>query len=157
MSIKTKKSQITPANSKDAETLTELTLASKAHWGYSPGQMALWTNELTIDPAYIATNKVYKLLLQNKLIGYYSYYLLNKTQVYLDNLFIHPDHIGNGYGCVLMQDFLTRIQNSGLTSIQLESDPNAKNFYLKFGFIVVELKESSIKGRYLPIMEKSLD
>ena len=43
---------IQPANPNDAGTLTELTLASKAHWGYRDAQIEAWfrdTWQATLD------------------------------------------------------------------------------------------------------------
>ena len=38
----------------------------------------------------------------------------------------------------------------------LLADPNAIQFYEKNGFEIIAKNESSIKGRYLPIMQKQL-
>lgn len=59
---------------------------------------------LTITPEYITDNETYKLVSSNTIIGYYSFYIKGET-VYLDNLFIDPDHIGEGFGKVLMNHF----------------------------------------------------
>ncbi|AYN02731.1 GNAT family N-acetyltransferase [Chryseobacterium sp. 3008163] len=40
-----------------------------------------------------------------------------------------------------------------MKKITLDAEPNAKNFYKTFGFQTVGQLESSIKDRYLPIME----
>ena len=53
--------------------LTEITKKSKAHWGYSQEQILKWANNLTITKAYIEKNDVYKLVSQDKIMGYYSY------------------------------------------------------------------------------------
>jgi len=78
---------------------------------------------------------------------------LNENVVKLDNLFVLPNYIGNGLGQVLMNDFIDRIKSTETKKIVLDSEPNAKKFYEKFGFTKVGQIETSIKDRYLPIME----
>ncbi|MBC5836198.1 GNAT family N-acetyltransferase [Flavobacterium sp. F372] len=145
--------EITKSNIEDDEILTEITKKSKAYWGYSDEQMESWSDLLTITKNYIETNNVYKLLVDNLPIGYYSYIYLSEKEVKLDNLFVLPDYIGSGFGKLLMNDFLNRVKNSDRKKITLDSEPNAEKFYEYFGFIKVGQIETAIKDRYLPIME----
>lgn len=137
----------------DAETLTDITLKSKAHWGYSAEQIESWIEELTISKTYIETNHVFKLLIQDKTIAYYSYCMESDTTVTLDNLFVVPDYMRKGYGSYLLKDFLARIKAVDIQKVVLESEPNTVDFYKHFGFIKTGQRESSIKERYLPQME----
>lgn len=137
----------------DSEILTEITKKSKAYWGYSDEQMGNWSELLTITKNYIETNNVYKLLDNDLTIAYYSYIYLNKKEVKLDNLFVLPNYIGTGLGKLLMNHFLDRIKNTEIEKIILDSEPNAEKFYEYFGFKKVGQIETSIKNRYLPIME----
>lgn len=138
----------------DSKTLTELTMRSKSHWDYSMQQIEKWRDDLTISKDYITEKEVYKLIdSENKIIGYYSYFLINEVKVKLENLFVEPKFIGCGYGKMLMNDFIERIRKTRTEKIILESDPNAENFYKKIGFKVIGKLETSIKNRFLPIME----
>ncbi len=149
-------SEITKSNAEDYEILTDITKKSKAYWGYSEEQMEYWSDLLTISKAYIETNHVYKLIVDNFIIGYYSYIYLNEDEVKLDNLFLLPNYIGKGLGKLLMNDFLQRIKMTQRKKVILDSEPNAEKFYANFGFIKVGEIETSIKNRYLPIMELNL-
>ena len=116
-----------------------------------------WNNFLTISIDYIEKNSVYKLIIDNSIIGYYSYFKTEKDSIKLDNLFILPKHIGLGYGKKLMQDFINRIQTeNSIKKITLDSEPNAEIFYQKIGFVKVGEFETSIKNRFMPIMEMKL-
>ena len=149
--------KIEKANSDDYEILTEITKLSKAFWGYSEEQMAQWNDALTITNEYIQTNFTYKLIKENQVIGYYSYFITESTTVKLDNLFVLPTYIGKGLGNYLMNDFLNRIkENRDIKKVILDADPNAENFYKKFGFITIGKIETSIENRFLPIMELKL-
>lgn len=148
--------KIEKAIPQDSQKLTELTIRSKTHWAYSDQQIEIWRDDLTISESYIYNREVYKLKIENNIIGYYSYYNMNSLEVKLENLFIEPEFIGKGYGKLLMSDFLMRIQRTESNRIILEADPNAEYFYLKLGFNVIGKIETSIKNRFLPIMEMKL-
>lgn len=64
-----------------------------------------------------------------------------------------PEYIGNGLGKYLLLDFLNRIQETNIEKIILDSEPNAEGFYSKMGFVKVGEFETSIKNRFMPIME----
>jgi len=145
-----------PALNSDHQILSHITQQSKAHWGYSPEQLEKWREELTISPQYIEQNEVYKLEIDQEIIAYYAYIVLEDGLVELDNMFVLPDYIGQGYGKYLMNDFMERVKAAGFKTIRLYSEPHAEKFYRKLGFKVVGQFESSIKGRFLPIMERGI-
>lgn len=145
--------EIIRANTHDHEVLTEITKKSKAYWGYSDEQMNEWSDSLTIKESYIKSSEIYKLLINNLAIAYYSYFNINEDTVKLDNLFVLPDQIGKGYGKLLMNDFILKIEQNKTKRIILDADPNAQKFYESFGFIKIGQIETSIKDRFLPIME----
>ncbi|MFD1615817.1 GNAT family N-acetyltransferase [Gelatiniphilus marinus] len=141
---------------KDAKDLTELTIRSKSYWDYSAEQIEEWRKDLTISESYILENEVYKLTEDNNIIGYYSFFKSNDTDVKLENLFVDPKFIGCGIGKTLMTDFLQRIRKTKFERIILDSDPNAEKFYEKIGFKIIGKLETSIENRFLPIMEMKI-
>jgi ribosomal protein S18 acetylase RimI-like enzyme len=147
---------IQKAIQEDHIRLTEITKKSKAYWGYSEEQILKWNDNLTISKVYIEENDVFNLVDENKIIGYYSYLKEEHNQVKLDNLFILPEYIGKGFGKYLMNDFLQRMRNENCQKITLNSEPNAEQFYQKLGFQKVGEFETSIKNRFMPIMEMNL-
>jgi ribosomal protein S18 acetylase RimI-like enzyme len=148
--------KIEKANIEDNEILTEVTKKSKAYWGYSEEQILKWNNRLTISKDYINNHYVFKLSNENTIIGYYSYINKEKNTVKLDNLFILPEYIGKGYGKHLINDFLSRMKKNKCEKIILDSEPNAEKFYQKIGFRKIGQFETSIKNRFMPIMEMNL-
>jgi len=151
------KTTISKATADDAEILTNITKKSKSHWGYSNEQIESWSSQLTITTNYIETNKIYKLVINDLVVGYYSYVILEENVVQLDNLFVLPEYIRKGLGTFLMSDFLDRCKALKFQKVVLDADPNAENFYKKHGFKTVGQIETSIKDRFLPIMELHLD
>jgi GNAT superfamily N-acetyltransferase len=144
------------ANVEDNEILTEITKKSKAYWGYSEEQLLKWKDNLTISKGYIETNSVFKLVNDDAIVGYYSFIIKEEKIAILDNLFVLPEYIGKGFGKYLMNDFLDRMRNDKFKKITLDSEPNAANFYLKIGFKKIGAFETSIKNRFMPIMEMIL-
>jgi len=149
--------KIEQAKKTDSKTLTELTIRSKSYWNYSQKQIEAWRSELTVTDAYIFEKSVYKLTKNNTIIAYFSYFELSKSSVKLESLFVEPEYIGQGIGKQLMEDLINRIKNLAYKNVLLDADPNAENFYAKLGFKVIGKRETSIKNRYLPIMEKQID
>lgn len=145
--------KILKAETEDSELLTTITKRSKAYWGFSEEILKEWENLLSISKDYIEKNKVYKLVENENIIGYYSYFSIDEVTIKLDNLFILPEFIGKGFGKTLMNDFLEKANRLGIKKITLDAEPNAEKFYKNFGFETVGQLESSIKDRYLPIME----
>ena len=144
---------ILKAETEDSELLTTITKRSKAYWGFSEEILKEWEHLLSISKDYIEKNMVYKLVENENVIGYYSYFSIDEKTIKLDNLFILPEFIGKGFGKILMNDFLEKANRLGIKKITLDAEPNAENFYKTFGFETIGQLESSIKDRYLPIME----
>lgn len=140
----------------DHQILTEITKKSKAFWGYSQEQIETWSQFLTLTPLYIETNSVYKLAIENEIIGYYSFLNEEENCVKLDNLFVLPEFIGKGFGRILMEHFFLSLNKVSINKIILHSEPNAEPFYAKLGFIKTGQMETSIKDRYMPLMELEL-
>ena len=149
--------RIEKAKNIDNIEISVLTARSKAHWNYSSEQIEKWKDDLTISSEYIDKNEVYKLKEGDKLIGYYSFKEADNKKVKLDNIFIDPEFIGRGYGKILMNHFFKQVKNKEFEYIYLDSDPNAEKFYQNLGFKVVGQLESSIKNRFLPIMELEIE
>lgn len=144
---------IKQANSNENEILTEITKKSKAFWGYSNEQIEIWSEFLTVSKEYIETNPVYNLVIEDQIIGYYSFFHESENTIKLDNLFVLPGFIGKGFGKILINDFLNRLKDIDVQKVILNSEPNAETFYKKFGFVKIGQIETSIKDRFLPIME----
>ena len=56
-----------------------------------------------------------------------------------------------------MNDFLKKTKQLDIDKITLDAEPNAEFFYKTFGFETIGKLESSIKDRYLPIMELQIE
>jgi len=141
------------ATANDHKLLTDITKKSKAYWNYSEDLLLAWDEALTITEDYLNSTPVFKLVIDEKAVGYYSYFVEQDQTIKLDNLFILPQYIGKGMGRYLMTDFLKRIQNQNFKRIYLDAEPYAEGFYKKHGFNTTGSIETAIKGRFMPVME----
>ncbi len=140
----------------DSETLTNIALTSKAHWGYSNEIIESWRNDLTITSKMIKEMIVFKIIINNHIAGFYVLNPPKGNTIELEMLFILPEFIGQGIGKRLLQHSFEKSIELKANSMILLADPNAVPFYKSQGFVIIDKKESSIPNRFLPIMQKDL-
>jgi GNAT superfamily N-acetyltransferase len=133
--------------------LSELALRSKAHWGYSTEFMAAVRAELSYNEKQIQSEQArfYVLEQAGRAVGFYSLAHQSRTDIELDALFVEPEHIGKGFGRLLIEHAKSTAAKMGATRLVIQGDPNAERFYLAAGGVVTGTRESSsIPGRFLP-------
>ncbi len=153
----------------DAERLTQITLAAKRHWDYPETWIQLWLPQLTISPEYISTHELWMALTEESPVAYYSFTLepviarshepqmasATKQSLWLDNLWVLPESMGQGIGRLLFQHALERCRTLGFPVLKIEADPNAQRFYEKMGARKIGEHRGEVDGqpRILPVME----
>lgn len=147
------KAFIRRARPDEAEVLSELAFRSKAFWGYDETFMASCRDELTVTPEALEKRSYYLLQMEGQIAGFYN--LLEAPEgVYLHNLFIAPEFIGQGIGKQLWAHMVREAKALSYPVILIESDPHAEPFYLSRGAKRVRSVPSSVmSGRELPLLE----
>ena len=157
---------IRSASADDADRLTELSFASKRYWRYPEHYFQVWKQELTITKSYIKQHTVYTLRNTTAIIGYYGLVEL-KEQVavpgivlwpgyWLDHMFVDPDHIGKGIGRMLFDHLCSLCKQRRIETVHLLADPKAMKFYEKMGCLYQEDVASTISGRCVALMVKTI-
>lgn len=123
---------IRPAQSEQASTLTENTIATKRHWNYPERWIQLWLPQLTITPAYILEQETWVAFVDEKQVAYYSF-KTNGDDLWLDNLWVLPEFMRRRIGRNLFDHALERARIRGFANLKIEADPNAQSFYKKMG------------------------
>jgi GNAT superfamily N-acetyltransferase len=143
------------ASPEAAEELTELTLASKAHWGYDRDFMDLARPSLTVTPEYLEANDCWVAEIDGVTLGWFSLVPIGDGLL-LDNFFVLPAHIGSGLGRLLWEEALRRAKAAGVDRVTLEADPNAAGFYERMGARRTGSVTAPATGRQLPVYEVRL-
>lgn len=140
----------------DAKKLTEIAFTSKAFWGYSDEQLKSWTADLTVSEQMIQEMMVYKFIFETETVGFYILNQPKEKSIELEFLFVLPKFIGKGIGNKLINHSFEKATSLKCNCINLLADPNAVPFYEAKGFVIINQKESTIVGRFLPVMQKDL-
>jgi GrpB-like predicted nucleotidyltransferase (UPF0157 family)/GNAT superfamily N-acetyltransferase len=136
----------------ESDTLSDLALRSKAHWGYDPEFLATCRAELSVDAADIERLRITVAAVSGQIVGFYAL-SGGPPEGELAFLFVEPDRIGTGMGRVLWEHCLATAARVGLSRIRIESDPFAEGFYLAMGALRVgEVPSRSISKRKLPLL-----
>jgi len=135
--------------------LTELTVRSKAHWGYDDSFMERSRPDLEFHASkFLPDFHVYILEADGEPLGYCSLIPVDSNTVELHDLFIEPPHIGKGHGKKLWDYAVNLARSLGFSRLVLTADPNAEPFYAHQGAVRIGEKTSPVgSDRKLPVME----
>jgi len=152
---------ISKATNNDSLSLTNISFAAKKHWNYPNEYYKIWENELTISQEYISSNIVFKVLLNNNIIGFYSIVevpndfttgnVFVQKGYWLEHMFIHPHFHTKGIGSSLINHVKSQMNKIGIAELFIFVDPFAKGFYDKVGATFIKNSKSSIPNRAIPI------
>jgi GNAT superfamily N-acetyltransferase len=143
---------IRPARADEAETLTDLSLWSKAFWGYDAGFLARCRAVMTVTARNIESHPHYVAELDGRVAGFYGFEP-EAAGVGLDYLFVETDLVGRGVGRALWRHAVDTARGLGHPALIVVSDPNAEGFYLKMGCRRIGTRPSELEnGRQLPLL-----
>ena len=148
--------QLRPVKQDEAHLLSQLSIRSKAHWGYDNAFMDASVEELSHSNEDLRDRNRHYVVAEvdNEVVGFYTLEDIDKAKITLLALFIDPDSMGLGIGKALFEDAKGKAADFGAQTMEIQSDPNAETFYQKMGAVTVgELASGSIEGRFLPLMQ----
>jgi ribosomal protein S18 acetylase RimI-like enzyme len=137
-----------------AEALTTIAFAAKRHWGYPESWIQFWAPLLTISPEWIEIYDTYCACMQGRPAGFYAL-SFEGERARLEHLWVSPEFMLQGVGSRLLCHALARCEQAGTCVLEIESDPNAQEFYEKMGAHKIGEVLSEVKGepRALPVLE----
>lgn len=136
----------------DASELTRIAFAAKRHWNYPEEWIALWSDELSVEPAYVESHWVLAALADSRIVGWCAV-LGERSDYWLDYCWVLPAVAGNGIGHALVQRAVAHAGQLRARTLKVVSDPNAEGFYRRMGFRRIGDCPSKPDGRRLPILE----
>lgn len=139
-------SNIRRASPEDANTLTQIALDAKRHWGYPEHWIKHWEADLTVSPEFIRDNHVYVFEREGYALGFYALSVSgNKAE--LEHMWVTPGEIGTGIGKELFLDAMERAAALEVREIEISADPNAAGFYERMGASQIGETDGSIDGQ----------
>ena len=142
----TANSSIRRASTEEANTLTQIALDAKRHWGYPEHWIKHWESDLTISPDFIDDNHVYVYEREGDVLGFYAL-CVNGNKAELEHMWVTPAAIGTGIGKELFLDAMERAAALEVREIEISADPNAAGFYERMGASQIGETEGSIDGQ----------
>ena len=106
---------IRSATPQEADEISELTVRSKAYWGYSKDFMDACREELTVTQQLIGSDNIDYLVAEHgsKLLGYYAIEKCSEKEYELEALFVDPEYIGKGIGKALITHAKNKTKSLG--------------------------------------------
>jgi len=149
--------KIVRACAEHADTLTEIAIAAKSHWGYPDSWMRRWRKALTVTPQYVIVRPTYVAVFESKVVGFCALQI-EGTDALLDHLWVLPSFMGRGVGRALFEHAETIARASGAVRLRMVGDPHAESFYSRMGAVVYGRESADMDGqkRLLPLLEKAL-
>ncbi|MDJ0785588.1 MAG: GNAT family N-acetyltransferase [Myxococcota bacterium] len=141
--------RIRVAEPSEAQAISALAVRSKAHWDYTPEQMAVFSEELRVLPEQVAERHAH-VAEDGGLLGFYTLLPLEDGRVELEHLFVEPAALGCGLGRALFEHACACAARLGFRELFIQSDPNAAGFYTALGARALREIPSSIPGRSIP-------
>lgn len=136
---------IRPARVDEAEHLTGLVMAAKAHWGYSRAQLEAWRPSLQVTAEHLWMQPAF-VLERDRVMGFYTLRLRDGS-CELENLWVSPEEVGKGHGRALLSHAIETARSMGAHEILIDADPNAENFYVRCGAVVTGSVPAAIDGQ----------
>lgn len=138
--------QFRRALAREAQVLSEIAFKSKAHWPYSPAQLAAWSEDLTVSPSTISTFPTYVVEIESELLGFYVLLPMPKHWR-LEHFWVSPTSMGRGIGRALLKHAVGIVGQSGATALEIDADPNAEKFYIACGASTLFSVAAPIEGQ----------
>ncbi|MEL6970953.1 MAG: GNAT family N-acetyltransferase [Bacteroidota bacterium] len=141
------------ATTRDLPALNQISLTSKAHWGYPKEWLEHWKDDMLLREKQFEELKILLAEVDGEIIGFCAISEAT-TQYEVEHLWLLPKHIGKGYGKRLLEQALSSFTAAD-KPILVEADPHAEAFYQRQGFATFSQVASYPPGRYLPVMRKT--
>ena len=134
-----------------AGQLTDLAHRSKRIWGYPEHYIVDWKDDLTVTREFIRKHFVWVALADEEPIGMYAL-MDNGERMELEHFWVDPRFMSIGVGRAMIRHAVEQATLQGADAIDISSDPNAEEFYLRMGARRVGRIPAPVAGqeRYLP-------
>lgn len=146
-----------PARDEDTAALTHVARAAKASWDYPEAWLREWEPQLTITRDYLRRNRVIVAEVAGRVVAFGALVEIPEGAD-LDHLWVLPEAQGVGVGRALFEALVEAARAQGARALRIDSDPNARAFYVRLGARYVGEKPAPVAGvaRTLPVLSFAL-
>jgi len=121
--------RLRPAAPDDFERVRELTLESKAHWGYDRDFVRRWADGLGFENG----EERWVAEVGGEIVAWAGLVPPADGVAVLDDLWVDPAWMGRGLGARLFRLSIDRARELGAERLEWGAEPNAVGFYEKLG------------------------
>ncbi|MCG6970042.1 MAG: GNAT family N-acetyltransferase [Gammaproteobacteria bacterium] len=139
------------AHRTEASELSTIAKAAKKSWGYPDHWLELWSDSLNITPEFIEQHNVWVATADKSIVGFVAIRISNDTAD-VEHMWVTPPAMGQGVGKRLIYYCLDFCKTRHIKTLRIESDPNARGFYEKFGAKQTGEVPSTPAPRVLPVL-----
>ena len=149
--------EIRRAQPAEAASLSKIAWAAKASWRYPEPWLQQWREQLTITPEFISANETFIALIDNRPVAFHAL-LQTPAALRLEHLWVRPEEMRRGIGKKLFAHACEHALVLRASSLTIEADPNAEDFYRRMGAIKFDQVETFVAGRrrVLPLLSYKL-
>jgi GNAT superfamily N-acetyltransferase len=120
------------ARPSESTALSELAIAAKSIWGYCADQLAEWADDLRISAESIVDEPTFVAEEGGRILGVVQL-CTKKSPWAIEHLWVHPTATRRGAGSRLVRYVLSHAHHRGQRELNIDSDPQAEQFYLRLG------------------------
>ena len=134
------------ARSDELPALSEMSLRSKAFWGYDQAFIDACRSELTLAADDLATTSIVVVEADGVIAGLYQLDVDGDAADLL-KLYVESSKINGGVGRTLFAAAKREAKERGAVRMRIEADPNAAGFYQRMGAV----RSGSVEDRGAPV------
>ena len=120
--------EIRAAQPQDAQRLSAIAYAAKAHWGYDADVLEGWRAELAVSASDVLAYPTYVAVSNGDIVGFHML-KPGPLQWVLEHVWVDPPSFSQGIGMQLLRHALGVAAREGAQTVVVASDPNAAGFY----------------------------
>jgi predicted N-acetyltransferase YhbS len=129
----------------DLNAINVITLAAKAHWGYSSDQLLAWRADLLTTEDSL-NRRPTLVALEHESVEGIAQVDPCSTPWELVSCWVAPSHMRQGIGSALLNAMKSEVARAGARTLHIDSDPNAEPFYLAVGAVRIGQVSAPIPG-----------
>lgn len=145
------------ATPEENDLLKQITVRSRAIWGYDAARFRAWAERLDFSPEEWRDVEPYVAEIDGHPVGWAALKQPLNALCVLEELWVEPESMRRGVGAQLFRFAVKRARELGAHTLEWASEPGAVGFYEKMGGRHVRDDVSGSFGHRLPVMSFDLN